>query len=184
MTQGQSTAPEQHRPWYYQSWFLVATFVLGWPITPWSMLWPVWAVLILRSPWHRTFPIRSLAWTMLLTGAVLMAFFLYSGKEPLPASTETVESDSGNLTATDVDGTRSLTVGLRNALRLAVPGLFLTGLTQFMWARQKLSNEIGAVPFPQPSSTSPSATPRRQRSRRRVQRRRGSRPGRSSRHPF
>ena len=61
--------PDELRPWYYQKWFLIPAFVLGWPITQLSILWPLWAVLIIRSPWHNGIIPGGLAWAMLLTGA-------------------------------------------------------------------------------------------------------------------
>ena len=62
--------PDELRPWYYLKWFLIPTFVLGWPtLTPVSILWPLWAVLIIRSPWHNGIIPGGLAWAMLLTGA-------------------------------------------------------------------------------------------------------------------
>ena len=64
-----SPPPQDLRPWYYQNWFLIPTFVLGWPITPVSIVWPLWAVLIIRSPWHNGIMSGALAWAMLLSGA-------------------------------------------------------------------------------------------------------------------
>ena len=61
--------PQELRPWYYRSWFLISAFVLGWPLPYSFVLWPVWAVLILRSPWHNGIIPGGLAWAMLLTGA-------------------------------------------------------------------------------------------------------------------
>lgn len=60
--------PQDLRPWYYRNWFLIPAFVLGWPITPLSIVWPLWAVLIIRSPWHNSIISGALAWAMLLTG--------------------------------------------------------------------------------------------------------------------
>ena len=61
--------PQELRPWYYRNWFLISAFVLGWPLPYSFVLWPVWAVLILRSPWHNGIIPGGLAWAMLLTGA-------------------------------------------------------------------------------------------------------------------
>ena len=61
MAQEQTVSLEQKRPWYYSTWFLALTFILGWPVIQFSiglpvpLLWPAWSILILRSPWHRNF---------------------------------------------------------------------------------------------------------------------------------
>ena len=55
--------PNELRPWYYHNLFLFFTFVMGWLI-----LWPVWPVIIIRSPWHNGIISGGLAWAMLLTG--------------------------------------------------------------------------------------------------------------------
>jgi hypothetical protein len=64
--------PQELRPWYYHNWFLIPAFVLGWPITPVSIVWPLWAVLIIRSPWHNGIISGALAWAMLMTGAFML----------------------------------------------------------------------------------------------------------------
>ena len=63
MTQGQSSSPNERRPWYYQTWFLIAAFILGWPVYPPFVLWPAWAVLIFNATDEaitRQFPLREL----------------------------------------------------------------------------------------------------------------------------
>ena len=64
--------PDEFRPWYYQNWFLFPAFVMGWPNPYWIILWPLWAVLIIRSPWHSGIISGGLAWAMLLTGAFML----------------------------------------------------------------------------------------------------------------
>ena len=75
--------PQDLRPWYYQNWFLIPAFVLGWPITPVSILWPLWAVLTIRSPWHNGIMSGALAWAMLMTGAFELV--LRMGSNPVVA---------------------------------------------------------------------------------------------------
>ena len=77
---GQQPAPppDEFRPWYYHNMFLFLTFVLGW-----LMLWPVWSVLIMRSPWHNGIISGGLAWAMLLTGG----FRLWEQMQSNPTST-------------------------------------------------------------------------------------------------
>ena len=70
--------PQDLRPWYYRNWFLFPAFVLGWPIFQLSILWPLWAVLIIRSPWHNGMISGSLAWAMLLTGAFVLVPLMQS----------------------------------------------------------------------------------------------------------
>ena len=49
---------EQLKPWYYQDWFIFPTVVF----------WPLWAVLIIRSPWHNGLMSGAIAWAMLIVG--------------------------------------------------------------------------------------------------------------------
>ncbi len=50
--------PEALKPWYYQGWFLVPTFV-------W---WPCTAILFIRSPWHNGMVSGALSWAWLIVG--------------------------------------------------------------------------------------------------------------------
>ena len=151
----------QPRPWYYQSWFLIAAFLMGWPLPYFFLLWPVWSVLIIRSPWHRGFLHQVLAWAMLFSGGVLAARWLFQGK-----------------------------VAAYGVLVSIVPGLVVTGFTQFQWTRHK--RELSAVGrestlssgLHTPTYQGPTPRPSRERLRRRRLMRRLSRPGRRSRHPF
>lgn len=153
----------QPRPWYYQSWFLIAAFLLGWPLLyPYFfLLWPAWGVLIIRSPWHRGFLFRALAWAMLFSVGVLMARWLFQGE-----------------------------VAAYGVLVSVVPGLVVTGFTQFQWTRHKRKlSAVGRESTPSsglhtPIHQGPTPRPSRERLRRRRLMRRLSRPGRRSRHPF
>jgi hypothetical protein len=162
MTQGQPPSPDRPRPWFYQNWFLFAAFILGWPILAGLfrlplVLWPVWPVLIIRSPWHTGFRIRALAWTMLLTGGGTMVELLQT------------------------PDTRQI------ALIIVIPGISLTVLTQALWTRYKMDlAALAQPPAPPetPAEAAPAAPLRpRPRPRRRSQRRRGSRLGRTPRNP-
>ena len=122
--------PQELRPWYYRNWFLIPVFVLGWPIIPSVLwLWPVWAVLIIRSPWHNGMVSGALSWSMLLIGAfglvTLMSsnpsvgiFVLVPGlaltlvtqvlwskhKQALPAASPTAADDSTQELPPDISG--------------------------------------------------------------------------------
>ena len=50
--------PEALKPWYYQGWFLVPTFV-------W---WPCSAILFIRSPWHNGVVSGALSWAWIIIG--------------------------------------------------------------------------------------------------------------------
>ena len=141
------------RPWYYQKWFLIASFIMGWPIgPPFGVLWPVWGLLILRSPWHNHVLVKGLGWAMLVVGGVILARAL-----------------------TGEDGTAG------RAVATLMPGLVVTVITQVMWTRFRMKH--GLIIKPQPPSISASADeylPKRPKRRRRVGRRRASRPSRTS----
>ena len=159
MAQHQPVPPDLERPWYYEKWFLIATFVMGWPVanSPPFVLWPVWAILILRSPWHDHVLVNGLAWAMLITGAVL---------------------EYRNIQGPD---------GVAYALALMVPGVVVTVATQVMWSRFRLEHGL-VVERPDPPADPPGSpapleytADRESRARRRSQRRRSSRSSRSSR---
>ena len=158
MAQHQPVPPDLEQPWYYQKWFLIATFVMGWPInTAPFVLWPVWAILILRSPWHDHVLVNGLAWAMLITGAVL---------------------DYRNIQGPN---------GVAFALAMMVPGVVVTVATQVMWSRFRLEHGL-VVARPDPPADPPDSpapledtAARESRARRRSQRRRSSRSSRSSR---
>ena len=50
--------PDALKPWYYQGWFIVPTFV-------W---WPCSALLFIRSPWHNGILSGALSWAWLIIG--------------------------------------------------------------------------------------------------------------------
>jgi len=125
--------PQDLRPWYYRNWFLIPAFVLGWPITQMSILWPLWAVLIIRSPWHNGLISGALAWAMLLTGAFVLVPLMRSNpnaavmlllpslalivitqvlwskhKRALPAASSTAVEDSTQDSPPDTSGGDSL----------------------------------------------------------------------------
>ena len=163
MAQEQTGSLEQKRPWYYSTWFLALTFILGWPVIQFSiglpvpLLWPAWSILILRSPWHRNFLTGTVAWAMLMSGGFLVIFQVFSPDiviEPW-------------LTAI-----------------IVAPGLLLAAYTQFLWSRDRGS--FGSGGSGDAAGPAEGRRPSRVRAPRQVrrQRRRGSRPGRSSRHPF
>ena len=68
--------PEALKPWYYQGWFLVPTFV-------W---WPCSAILFIRSPWHNGVVSGALSWAWIIIGGgwiFLRTQFRIQAGEPL-----------------------------------------------------------------------------------------------------
>ena len=154
----QAQPPQELRPWYYKNPVLFPVFMLGWPI--WMelqmvILWPAWAILIIRSPWHRGFVSGTLAWAMLMSGGALIVL-------------RVIDPTANPL----------------NILLLVLPGLIYTLVTQTLWARSK-QEILASIPLEPATSVADDRPPGSQRERsRRRQRRRSSRPGRASRHPF
>jgi hypothetical protein len=133
------------RPWYYHNWFLIPAFIFGWPIL-YVSLWPAWAVLIIRSPWHTGFITGTLSWAMLLAGGTMIVVRF---REP--------------------------DVNLLELAALIAPGLVVTGITQAHWSKHKSDYPI-AKPEESPAAPvpgRPAQEPTTQRSRRR--RRKGAR---------
>ena len=126
--------PEELKPWYYQYWFLY----------PMIVFWPLWSVLIIRSPWHNGIIVGSLAWAYLITFGGLAYFRLQEG------------------------GTVAL-----STLAYAAPGILLTIATQAHWIRNRRSILAAARSGSrQPASESPLIDqPARSRTRRRAGRR-------------
>lgn len=163
MAQEQTVSLEQKRPWYYSTWFLALTFILGWPVIQFSiglavpLLWPAWSILILRSPWHRNFITGTVAWAMLMSGGFLVISQVFSP---------------------------DLVVNPWLTAIIVAPGLLLAAYTQFLWSRDRAS--FGSGGSRDAADLAEGKKPARIRAARQVrrQRRRGSRPGRSSRHPF
>lgn len=100
--------PEELKPWYYQYWFLYPTIVF----------WPLWSVLIIRSPWHNGLISGILAWAYLIIFAGLAYVRIQEG------------------------GTIAL-----STVAIAAPGLALTIVTQAHWTRNR-RRIINAVPIP------------------------------------
>lgn len=68
--------PDALKPWYYQGWFLVPTFV-------W---WPCSAILFIRSPWHNGVVGGALSWAWIIIGGgwiFLRTQFRWQNGDPL-----------------------------------------------------------------------------------------------------
>ena len=101
--------PDALKPWYYQSWFIVPTFV-------W---WPCSAILFIRSPWHNGVVSGALSWAWLIVGGGFVFLRLKDnldnrGSPFLGFINEQVQPD--------------LTL-----LALIAPGIVLTAVTQALW---------------------------------------------------
>ena len=101
--------PDVLKPWYYQGWFLVPTFV-------W---WPCSAVLFIRSPWHNGVVSGALSWAWIIVGGGFVFLRLKDnldnrGSPFLGLINEQVQPD--------------LTL-----LALIAPGIVLTVVTQSLW---------------------------------------------------
>ena len=146
MNQEPPSPPEELKPWYYQYWFLYPVIVF----------WPVWAVLILRSPWHNGLVSGAAAWAMLIVGGYFIGQQLY---------------ETGELN--------------RFTTTIIIPGLMLTVLTQVFWIRDKKRlrefNREDAPLGEDPSADSPAPSSIPTQSRRSRNRRRSPRSGRSGR---
>ena len=158
--------PDLQRPWYYERWFLVIVFILGVPlVSPPFVLWPVWSILILRSPWHNHMLLNGLAWAILVTGVVMV----YKNAEGEGGTLFTVAS--------------------------ILPGAMVLVITQVMWTRFRTENglvierpnppeippEYMGDPEDYEEDYEEETETREERALRRSQRRRDSRSGRSSR---
>jgi hypothetical protein len=157
MSEGQAPPPlEVQRPWYFHNIVLVPVFILGLPVLPFFLAWPLWSTLILRSPWHTGLIFRSVAWAILITGAGMLVLLLQ------PNAVGFLAFDS------------ELATG--QIVARVVPGIVVTIVIQVMWTFHK-RKLIATGQLPNLAASQPSGT------RRRASRRRGSRPGRASRHP-
>ena len=147
MEQQQPPPEDLERPWYYEMWFLIPTFILGWPFSFPFVFWPVWAVLILRSPWHNNIMVRGLAWAMIIVGVALFVMNLDRPQGP------------------------------RFAIAIIIPGFVATVATQILWSRFRVEHGLMArLPAPpaQPGEQPGQGEVRRSRPRRRLRRHRGS----------
>ena len=125
--------PDELRPWYYQYWFL----------HPMIVFWPLWPVLIIRSPWHNGLIVGALAWAWLIIGGYLAFVRLQVG------------------------GTVAL-----STVAIAAPGLLFTVITQIHWSinRRLILNPPtapvdAAAPAHQPAARSRRSLRRRRRRR-------------------
>ena len=126
--------PEELKPWYYQYWFFYPTIVF----------WPLWPILILRSPWHNGLVSGAIAWALLIVGAYLVYQRIQLG------------------------GTIAV-----STLMFIVPGVIFTVVTQIHWLRNRRRILDAALPVGN-SEPIPASQPRlrRQNRRRRASRRR------------
>lgn len=126
--------PDELRPWYYQYWFL----------HPMIVFWPLWPVLIIRSPWHNGLIMGALAWAWLIIGGYLAFVRLQVG------------------------GTVAL-----STVAIAAPGLLFTVITQVHWTinrRRIINPPVAPTPAGNPDDGQPSARTRRSIRRRRRRR--------------
>ena len=144
MNQEPPSPPEELKPWYYQYWFLYPVIVF----------WPVWPVLILRSPWHNGLVSGAVAWAMLIiVGGYLIGWQqLYQ---------------TGELN--------------RFTTTIIIPGLMLTVLTQVFWIRDKKRLREANREDVARGEGPPTDSPVPDQSRRSRNRRRSPRSGRSGR---
>ncbi len=135
--------PQELKPWYYQEWFMFPTVVF----------WPLWAILIIRSPWHNGLISGAVAWAMLIVGGYLIIW---------PQLIQTGRLNDFTIV-------------------LIIPGLLLTLITQVHWMRYRPALRAGLLSSESASDSASGSDslesrggakgPRR--------RRRGSRAGRS-----
>ncbi len=129
-----SVPPDELKPWYYQYWFL----------HPMIVFWPLWPVLIIRSPWHNGLIMGGLAWAWLIIGGYLAFVRLQMG------------------------GTVAL-----STVAIAAPGLLFTVITQVHWVinRRRILNpppappDVGSSAGDEPSARSRRSLRRRRRRR-------------------
>lgn len=139
MNQQPTPPPNELKPWYYQYWFLYPIIVF----------WPLWPVLILRSPWHNNLISGAVAWAMLFVGGYLI------GRQIGWYHFRLRELNDFTIT-------------------LLIPGVLLTVVTQVLWLRDR--KIVRQAVRPGGPATGRKAPARRSRSRRRGSRSR--RPGR------
>ena len=102
--------PEELKPWYYQVWFLY----------PSIMFWPLWSLLILRSPWHNGLISGAVAWAALFVGSYAVYAWGLGGRAGLDGLL------AGQLTPA------ALLTG-----QIILPGLLLIVVTQTHWQRNR-----------------------------------------------
>ena len=144
--EGSSPPPQELKPWYYQEWFMFPT----------AVFWPLWAILIIRSPWHNGLISGAVAWAMLIVGGYFIIWEQLIPDQRLNPITITV----------------------------IMPGLLLTVITQVHWARYRTALRAGLTSHDSASDSSAggrASTESRVGARGPHRRRRGSRAGRSRR---
>ncbi len=99
--------PEELKPWYYQYWFFYPTIIF----------WPLWPILIIRSPWHNGMLSGAIAWAMLISGSYI-AYQLAGGLETL-------------------DRLRAWDQTTIVTLQVVLPGILLTVITQAHWIKNR-----------------------------------------------
>ena len=102
-----SPPPQELKPWYYQEWFMFPT----------AVFWPLWAILIIRSPWHNGLISGAVAWAMLIVGGYLIIW------------PQLIQSGRLN----------------EFTIVLIIPGLLLTVITQVHWARYRPALRAGLL---------------------------------------
>ncbi len=141
-----SPPPLELKPWYYQEWFMFPT----------AVFWPLWAILIIRSPWHNGLISGAVAWAMLIVGGYFIIWEQLIPDQRLNPITIT----------------------------LILPGLLLTVITQIHWARYRPALRAGLLSSESPSNSAASgraSTDSGEAARDPRRRRRRSRAGRSRR---
>lgn len=134
MAADQSAAAQLPRPWYYQAWFLYPSF----------LFWPLWSVLIIRSPWQNNLLVGAVAWAVLFVGVGLSVFRLQS----------VFQQEQGATVA-------------YSTLGVIAPGLLLTLITQVHWTTYRRGLRLSNLVTTQGGSSSLSAPARGARVRRR-----------------
>ncbi len=138
--------PQELKPWYYQEWFMFPT----------AVFWPLWPILIIRSPWHNGLISGAVAWAMLIVGGYFIIWEQLIPDQRLNPITITV----------------------------IIPGLLLTLITQVHWTRYRPTLRAGLLPSDSAADSAASgrASPSRaEEARGSRRRRRRSRAGRSGR---
>ena len=127
--------PESLKPWYYQDWFLF----------PMLVFWPLWPVLMLRSPWHNGLVSGAIAWAALFCGGYLVLWEQLYKTHTLNQLT----------------------------LTIITPGLIFTVITQVHWFQRR--RLVRAATREATPSATPPLDPNPSRRTRRSRRRRASR---------
>ena len=110
MSESPPPPPEHLKPWYYQYWFLYPSF----------MFWPLWSILILRSPWHNGIISGAIAWAALFIGSYALYTWGIGGRPGLDALLSGQISPAHLLTG-----------------QIILPGILLTIITQTHWQRRR-----------------------------------------------